>query len=646
MKFIIQYSICSAITFLVVILHNLHVKNVSVFKSNAFSTYVIVGFLANIFDLARCSLSLASAHCPHIVYYLLNSLYYSTVILLPVVFVIYCFALVEYPQDKFGSTPQTSYLILSLPVIFTIIYIWVCPFFEDKSFSIYYFLSDPTLIQNGSIGYLILYITSGWYILMGFSVIIKNRHALDKYDSVHFHMIFQIMIVTVLVQRIFPYARVLSLATAMSCLDISFYIQRPEDIYNIELAAFNEKGFQVMMRYLFSTRKKFHAINLVMDEAEFYEKVLGQKERTQIEVCIINSLKQFFKKNCSIFKLKFGQYAIVIKEQKNMTKEEALNYINNQISLHWGYSSVDLDLSFRICTIESGTDVRSCLEISDLMDYFANSEKFQGKTLQADSLDLTKMHSKSYLEKAIFDGLNERRFEVYYQPFYSAKEDKLTRAEALLRLRDENGNFVSPEEFIPIAEQNGSIFEIGRFVFTSVCKTLSGIKLEDFNIQKIDINLSVVQCIQEDLYKEFIEIKNQYKIPSQYIDLEITETATINSPEVLLKNMKHFEKEGIELSLDDYGCGHSNISYILSLPFKMIKIDKGIVWEAFENQRANVVLKSTIDMMKSLNMKIVAEGVETEAQSQQLLELGCDYLQGYYYSRPVDVGKFLSLMRK
>ncbi len=148
------------------------------------------------------------------------------------------------------------------------------------------------------------------------------------------------------------------------------------------------------------------------------------------------------------------------------------------------------------------------------------------------------------------------------------------------------------------------------------------------------------------MYKKYIEIKNLYKIPSQYIDLEITETAAINSPDVMIKNMKQFESDGIELSLDDYGSGHSNISYILSLPFKMIKIDKGIVWKAFENERADIALKSTIDMMKALSMKIVAEGVETEVQSKRLIELGCDYLQGYYYSRPVEVEKFLLMMKK
>ena len=110
--------------------------------------------------------------------------------------------------------------------------------------------------------------------------------------------------------------------------------------------------------------------------------------------------------------------------------------------------------------------------------------------------------------------------------------------------------------------------------------------------------------------------------------------------------MKHLEDDGIELSLDDYGSGHSNISYILSLPFKMIKIDKGIVWKAFETQRADIALKATIDMMKSLGMKIVAEGVETEEQSKRLIELGCDYLQGYYYSRPIDCQSFLNLMKK
>jgi len=402
----------------------------------------------------------------------------------------------------------------------------------------------------------------------------------------------------------------------------------------------------MVINHFYAVRKRFLVISIVMDDSSFYELALGRKEKNNLEACIITTLKQKFKKNCSIFRLKFGNYALIIKENKKINEESAINYINSQIDMRWGFSSMELDLSFRTCTMVSYRDVQFYDEIIDLMDYFATSKKFKGKATNAYSMDLSRLHSKTYIERSIYDGLKNDRLEVYYQPIYSVVDGKLNGAEALVRLRDDEGNFVSPEDFIPIAEQNGAIFEIGKFVFTSVCETLSKINLDDYNIKKIDINLSVIQCIQEDMYKQLIKIRNNYKIPSNYINLEVTETATINSPEVLLKNMKKLEDDGIELSLDDYGSGNSNISYILSLPFKMIKIDKGIVWKSFENPRADIALRETINMMKALGMKIVAEGVETEEQSKRLIELGCDYLQGYYYSRPVDRQSFLSVMKK
>lgn len=288
------------------------------------------------------------------------------------------------------------------------------------------------------------------------------------------------MVISIILQRNSPYVRVMCFAVAMSCMDLSFYIQRPEDLYYPDLRVFNFRGFKMIVDYLFTIKKKFYVISIVMDDASFYESALGKKERENLEACIISGLKQKFKNHCSIFKSNYGHYEVIIRDYKGVNLAKSIEYIKAQIGLRWGFSSIDLDLSFRICSMESYNDVKSISEITDLIDYFSINKKFKAKYLQANSLDLSKLHSKSYLERAIYDGLKYNRFEVYYQPLYSAIDHKLSGAEALLRLRDNEGNFVSLEDFIPIAEQNGTIFEIGKFVFESVCKTLSEIKLEDY----------------------------------------------------------------------------------------------------------------------------------------------------------------------
>ena len=129
------------------------------------------------------------------------------------------------------------------------------------------------------------------------------------------------------------------------------------------------------------------------------------------------------------------------------------------------------------------------------------------------------------------------------------------------------------------------------------------------------------------------------------MNLEITEAACAQTPGVVLANMKKLADEEIELSLDDYGSGYSNMNYLLTLPFKMVKIDKNIVWTAFENVKANIALASTIKMINNLGMTVLAEGVETEEQVNWLKSLGCHYLQGFYFAKALPKDDFLQLMK-
>jgi EAL domain-containing protein (putative c-di-GMP-specific phosphodiesterase class I) len=134
---------------------------------------------------------------------------------------------------------------------------------------------------------------------------------------------------------------------------------------------------------------------------------------------------------------------------------------------------------------------------------------------------------------------------------------------------------------------------------------------------------------------------NRYGLEPEQINLEITETAAMNLPHIVGDNMGRLVDYGVHFSLDDYGSGYSNINYLIELPFNLIKVDKSIVWSAFENEKAGIALASSIAMIRRLNFHIVAEGVETQEQVMALTNMGCDYLQGYYFSKPLPQEQFL-----
>lgn len=164
-------------------------------------------------------------------------------------------------------------------------------------------------------------------------------------------------------------------------------------------------------------------------------------------------------------------------------------------------------------------------------------------------------------------------------------------------------------------------------------------------MQYIEINLSVAQCMQADLADKILQIMKRYGVTSDKINLEITETAASYSQNIMMENLEKLTREGIEFSLDDYGTGYSNIKSVASLPIKIVKLDKTFV-DSENNPRMWTVLKNTIKMLKDMNMHIVVEGVETEGLVKKFTDLNCEYIQGYYYSRPIPESDFVAFMRK
>lgn len=341
-----------------------------------------------------------------------------------------------------------------------------------------------------------------------------------------------------------------------------------------------------------------------------------------------------------------GKFAVLVKNSKEKDIKQIIHNLDVTFQRMWTFNDIKIKLYTQICVVKFPNDAKSPEEYFDIINTVFSSERYTEPVVFADKIDLNYRHEFIRIEHAVRKGLSERRYEVYYQPIFSAADKRVIGGEALIRLRGDDGNPISPEDFIPIAEKNGTVLRIGEFVLETVFSDLAHIDLEEAGVKKIDINLSVAQCMQEILADQIIGIQTIFNIPNKVINLEITETALAHTPEVMEENIKKLVEAGFEFSLDDYGSGYSNMSYMLNMPFSMIKIDKYIVWSAYKEKRSETALKCTIDMIKKLGMTILAEGVETKEQADWLLALGCDYLQGYYYSKPCPFNEFLPLLKK
>jgi EAL domain-containing protein (putative c-di-GMP-specific phosphodiesterase class I) len=248
--------------------------------------------------------------------------------------------------------------------------------------------------------------------------------------------------------------------------------------------------------------------------------------------------------------------------------------------------------------------------------------------------------------KTIGDALREDRVEVFYQPIYNVKKNRFVSAEALVRIRNLDGTLIQPGEFIPVAESTGIISQLGERVFEKVCQFITEQKIWEIGIEYIEINLSVHQCESHSLARRYLAIMNKYGVDPTMINFEITESGTIQTKALFMNNMKSLMDSGATFTLDDFGNGESNLNYIVDMPVEIVKFDRYMTKAYFEKSRGKVVMETTTDMILKLGLKIVSEGVETAEQLETVKSLGVQYIQGYYFSRPLPQEAFLGFIRE
>ena len=266
--------------------------------------------------------------------------------------------------------------------------------------------------------------------------------------------------------------------------------------------------------------------------------------------------------------------------------------------------------------------------------------------IRVSDINLKVVEHDKKIDGIVKHALEDELLDVYYQPIYSPVTGKFSSCEALLRLKDPQLGFISPAIFMPIAERNGTILAIDKFVLSSVCDMLARTEVRKYGLDYTEINLSVVDCIQTNLADNVMGTLNKYQIKPTEINFEITETYEQGITEAMDENIRKLMEKGVSFSMDDFGTGYSNLVRIAAMPVEIFKLDKSIVQSAFESETSYMVMLNLIRIIKSLGKEIVAEGVETGEQARQLIKLGCDHIQGFFYARPMPRDQFVQFLKE
>ncbi|MFC3150987.1 EAL domain-containing protein [Litoribrevibacter euphylliae] len=302
---------------------------------------------------------------------------------------------------------------------------------------------------------------------------------------------------------------------------------------------------------------------------------------------------------------------------------------------------IHIGISIGIATYpESAKDEEALMKCADIAMYKVkengrNNFRFFTETMQQE------VHYSLQLENRLRVALQLNQFLLYYQPKIDPYQQKVIGFEALLRWRVGSDEFISPSDFIPKAEEMGLIISIGRWVIEQSCRQFrawldAGIVDESMSMA---INISIKQLQHQSLKSTIKECIETYQLPIGCLEIEVTESIMIDNVEHIIKLLAELQEMGIKISIDDFGTGYSSLNYLRRLPIDALKIDMSFVRALHEGEQSQAIVKAIVSLSEILGLTVIAEGVETEEQLEFLKGLECDFIQGYYYSKPLDETK-------
>lgn len=435
---------------------------------------------------------------------------------------------------------------------------------------------------------------------------------------------------------------------ALGIMILFFELENPEIFIDRNTGFYNRYAMVEYFGQKYRLGKLFCGICISLEDIREREVPYYKME------AVLAELARFIRQmpETTVFKTDAREFMLVFESRE--AYEKARDAVFNRFEQSWlKESGSDADgepvyLQPHYLLLPTGAVANSAEELLSILKYFRLhcTDVQDSYTLVLDEETVSKKRERDEMLEEIVQAVKEDRVEVFFQPIYSTAQKKFAAAEALARIRRTDGSIIPPGLFIPIAEETGMIAKIGAIVFEKTCRFIKENDIARYGIEYIEVNLSVVQCEDEALAETYIEIMKKHDLAPRYINLEITESAAIVRKNILLDNMQSLIDYGVAFSLDDFGNGQSNLNYIVDMPVQIVKFDRDMTQAYFQTPRAQFVLQAATNMVHDMQLQVVAEGVETADQLAVLEALDIDYIQGYYFSKPIDEKAFLAFVRE
>ncbi|MCP4396656.1 MAG: EAL domain-containing protein [bacterium] len=391
--------------------------------------------------------------------------------------------------------------------------------------------------------------------------------------------------------------------------------------------------------------RRWALLFLDLDKFKYVNDTLGHDAGDELLQVVATRIQTCLRKSDYLFRLGGDEFTVILNDLRHDTDvAKVAKKIREAVSRPCRIKDHDLYVGVSIGISvypEDGENVEILVKNADMAMYAAKEEGhgYRFFTEEMNVKALERMQMESHLRTA----LHNDQFIVYYQPLVD-KQHQIIGIEALLRWQHPEMGLISPAKFIPLAEETGAIMPIGKWVLHTACQQAKTWHDMGYTAFYVAVNLSTRQFKEPDLVETVEQALEATGLPSHCLRLEITESGIMDDPEQATRKMQLLRAKGILFAIDDFGTGYSSLSYLKRFPVDTLKIDRSFVMDSLTSKDDREIIKTIIAMARSLNMDIVAEGVETEGQHEFLTRQGCQMMQGYYHGRPVPPEKFETML--
>lgn len=625
--YIADYCVISFLFMLITIVFYTRQRKIRNFRYRLYGCLVVLGMLSLAFDFLAAVMEPYNLTHPVWLVYLVNVMVLFCVQLSGPCFMTYTLVLTGiYPKCK-----RWQRLLLWLPFAVVAVLLLLVPVLQQNSI---FYVNDKHAYARGAV-YPLLYFCIAFYILASLLAVVVTRAQIRKVKR---YSIYGFMFITLLAMGIQfnnPHLLINTTANALALTMIFHSLEEPREHIDPLTHVFNREALMVLLNDLYEQNQPYSIAVFSLESFHLVNRALGIQRGDTILISFAQWLEKAFSRK-QVVRLTGDMFLVLdVRVSTPLTKEKLQDKLEI-MPKRWYADGMETPLPVTVVGI-NGWEYPTLREATEILEYIIGCHESRQEmplVCMADEEFRRGRQRTALYEAALESALLEDRVRVFYQPIH-ASDGRLVALEALCRITDPVLGPMRPDIFIPIAEKNGTIYQLDERVLEQVCAFIKESGAEKWGLEHIGVNLSALQCVESALPQIILKTVDRYNVDHSLIGFEITETQEASSLSMVRTNMQLLREAGFSFLLDDFGSGYANFNYILELPFSTIKIDHDILWTAVKDEQQMAFLRGIESITKRLGLKTLCEGVETIEQAQMLRELGVDMQQGYFYSKAI-----------